>query len=54
MPYHASAIGWVDFSSEHRDRVRSVLDLLGGSSVLDELGIGSIRDSFSDLLFPAS
>ena len=52
MPYHASAIGWVDFSSEHRDRVRSVLDLLGGSSVLDELGIGSIRDSFSDLLFP--
>ncbi|QDT15062.1 hypothetical protein CA12_11420 [Alienimonas californiensis] len=47
-----SAIGWVDFSSEHRDRVRSVLDLLGGASVLDELGIGSIRDSFSDLLFP--
>ena len=52
MPHLASAIGWVDFSSEHRDRVRSVLDLLGGSAVLDELGIGTIRDSFSDLLFP--
>lgn len=47
-----SAIGWVDFSSEHREKVRSVIDLLSTPGVIDELGIGVIRDSFSDSLFP--
>ena len=48
----ASAIGWVDFLSEHREKVRSVIDLLSTPGVIDELGIGVIRDSFSDSLFP--
>ena len=48
----ASAIGWVDFSSDHRERVKSVIDLLSAPGVIDELGIGVIRDSFSDSLFP--
>lgn len=47
-----SSLGWVDFSSEHRDRVKTVLDLLATPGVVDELGIGVIRDSFSDCLFP--
>jgi hypothetical protein len=47
-----SAIGWVDFSSEHREKVKSVIDLLATPGVIDELGIGVIRDSFSDSLFP--
>ncbi len=47
-----SALGWVDFSSEHRDRVRTVIDLLATPGVVDELGIGIIRDAFSDFLFP--
>ncbi len=47
-----SGIGWVDFSSEHRDKVKSVIDLLSAPGVIDELGIGIIRDSFSDSLFP--
>jgi len=47
-----SSIGWIDFSSEHRDRVRTVLDLLAEKGVVDELGIGVIRDAFADLLFP--
>ncbi|MBN1566822.1 MAG: hypothetical protein JXA73_03180 [Acidobacteria bacterium] len=47
-----SSIGWVDFSSEHRNRVKTVLDLLSAPGVLDELGIGVIRDAFSDHLFP--
>jgi len=47
-----SAIGWVDFSSEHREKVKSVIDLLSTPGVVDELGIGVIRDSFSDSLFP--
>lgn len=47
-----SAIGWVDFSSEHRAKVKSVIDLLSTPGVVDELGIGVIRDSSSDSLFP--
>ena len=47
-----SSLGWIDFSSEHRDRVRTVLDLLAEKGVVDELGIGVIRDAFADLLFP--
>jgi len=47
-----SALGWVDFSSEHREKVKSVIDLLSTPGVIDELGIGAIRDAFSDSLFP--
>ena len=35
-----------------RDRVKSVIDLLSTPGVIDELGIGVIRDVFSDSLFP--
>jgi hypothetical protein len=45
-------VAWIDFSSEHREKVRLVLDLLKQKGVLDELGIGVIRDSFADRLFP--
>ncbi len=47
-----SSLGWIDFSSEHRERVRTVIDLLAAPGVVDELGIGVIRDAFSDTLFP--
>ena len=48
----SSVIGWIDFSSEHREKVKTVIDLLTISDVVDELGIGTIRDCFSDTLFP--
>lgn len=47
-----SVLGWIDFSSEHREKVKTVIDLLAISDVVDELGIGTIRDCFSDTLFP--
>ena len=47
-----SRIGWVDFSREHRDRVFSVIDMLGESGTVDELGIGVVRDALADWLFP--
>ena len=47
-----SSVGWVDFSSEDRQRVLDVLALLKEKGTLDELGIGQVRDAFSDLLFP--
>jgi hypothetical protein len=47
-----SVFGWIDFSSEHREKVKTVIDLLAIPGVVDELGIGTIRDCFSDTLFP--
>ncbi len=45
-------IGWIDFSKDERNKVVSILRLLNGQNALDELGIGSVRDAFSDMLFP--
>lgn len=47
-----SSLGWIDFSSEHREKVRSVIDFLSAQGVVDELGIGIIRDTFADSMFP--
>lgn len=47
-------IGWIDFSKKERNKVISVLDLLSENSTLDELGIATIRDGFSDLFFPGT
>ena len=38
-------IGWVDFSKTERDKVVSILRLLGTQTALDELGICSFRGS---------
>lgn len=45
-------IGWIDFSKEERNKVVSILRLLGTQTALDELGIGTVRDAFSDLMSP--
>ncbi|RLS99127.1 MAG: hypothetical protein DWI15_00265 [Planctomycetota bacterium] len=37
---------------EHQEEIESAIDVLASPSVVDELGIGLIRDSFSDTLFP--
>jgi len=47
-------IGWVDFSKSDRDTVFSVLQQLTEPGAVDELGIGTIRDAFSDILFPGT
>lgn len=47
-----SQLGWVDFSSEDRDRVKHALKQLSEPGTLDELGIGGLRDGFADLMFP--
>ena len=45
-------IGWIDFSPTHRQRVGSVLDLLKPEGMVDELGLGTIRDALANQLFP--
>lgn len=47
-------LGWIDFSKTERNKVLTVLDLLSESGTLDELGIATIRDGFSDLFFPGT
>lgn len=47
-------LGWVDFSKSDRDMVLSVLRQLTEPGAVDELGIGTIRDGFSDILFPGT
>lgn len=47
-----ASIGWIDFSSNDRSRVGSVLDLLRPEGMVDELGMGIIRDATANQLFP--
>jgi len=47
-----SALGWIDFSSDERAKVKQVLAALNEPGTLDELGIGQIRDAFANRLFP--
>lgn len=47
-----ATIGWIDFSSNDRNRVGSVLDLLRPEGMVDELGMGTIRDALANQLFP--
>lgn len=45
-------LGWIDYSKNERNKITSILRLLGTQTAIDELGIGSVRDGFSNLLFP--
>lgn len=45
-------LGWIDFSTEERNKVLATLKLLGSQTALDELGIGVVRDAYADILFP--
>lgn len=47
-----SLIAWLDYSEDQRRRMREVIDLFREHGTLDELGIGSVRDTFAELLFP--
>tara|TARA_R110001599_G_C12276626_1_gene662553 strand:- start:17877 stop:19145 length:1269 start_codon:yes stop_codon:yes gene_type:complete len=47
-----SKLGWIDFSSDERAKVKMVLAALNEPGTLDELGIGQIRDAFANRLFP--
>jgi hypothetical protein len=48
----ASALAWLDGSREEQRRVRELLKLFETAESRDELGIGQVRDAFSDRLFP--
>lgn len=45
-------IGFVSFNQEALNRANKVMKLLQGQGAIDELGLGRIRDAFSNTLFP--
>ena len=45
---------WVDLTASDRDKMRRVLDLFNEQGTLDEMGLGSLRDTVSDALFPGT
>lgn len=50
----SATLSWLDLTSSDRDKVRSILDLFKEQGTVDELGLGSLRDAFSDALFPGT
>lgn len=47
-------LSWIDLTADDRDKMRRVLDLFNESGTLDEMGLGSLRDTLSDALFPGT
>jgi hypothetical protein len=48
----ASLLAWLDHSEEDQRQMRELIALFTQEESRDELGIGPVRDAFSDLLFP--
>jgi hypothetical protein len=49
-----SFLAWIDFDQADRDRTRRIMDLFDSEESRDELGLGSVRDSLADLMFPGT
>ncbi|AFV90118.1 MAG: DUF6361 family protein [Acidipropionibacterium acidipropionici] len=50
----ATVLAWLDGDTRHRQRMVDMLNAMGEKTALDELGFGTIRDTFADALFPAT
>jgi hypothetical protein len=54
MATQMSSFTWLDYSEHERRQAMEVIDLFGEDETRDELGLGTIRDCFADLLFPGT
>jgi hypothetical protein len=45
---------WLDLTAADRDKIRRVLTLFNEQGTVDELGLGSLRDTLSNALFPGT
>lgn len=50
----SSRFGWLDHDDTQRAQMMEVVKLFQDQGSVDELGIGSIRDAFSDAFFPGT
>ena len=48
----ASAVGWLDQSEEQQRKMREIIALFAETGTIDDIGIGAVRDAFSEVLFP--
>ena len=48
-----SAFAWLDYSDGERRRMLEVIELFREKGTVDEIGIGSIRDTFAEHFFPS-
>lgn len=49
-----SSLAWIDFDEAERQRAQRIMALFQERETRDELGLGSIRDSIADHLFPGT
>ena len=49
-----STVGWLDYNDDASRKMNETLRALDEPSTLDPLGLGSIRDAFSDLIAPGT
>src|SRR3954462_15266264 len=49
-----SSLAWIDFDEAERQRAQRILALFQEHESRDELGLGAIRDSIADHLFPGT
>jgi len=49
-----SAFVWLDYSERERRKMLDVIDMFREHGTRDELGVGSVRDAFADMLFPGT
>jgi hypothetical protein len=47
-----SHFGWLDTDEQQRRTMLEVVDLFRDKGILDEIGIGTIRDTIANALFP--
>ncbi|BAV65511.1 DUF6361 family protein [Sphingobium cloacae] len=49
-----SSLAWIDFDEAERQRAQRIMELFQERETRDELGLGAIRDSIADHLFPGT
>jgi len=49
-----ATLSWLDVSAEQQRRVREIIRMFEEPGTRDELGIGPVRDAFSEQLFPGT
>lgn len=49
-----STLGWIDYDDSHHESMKRVLAFFRERESRDELGLGAIRDSIADKLFPGT
>ena len=49
-----STVGWLDYNDDAARKINETIRALEEPSTLDPLGLGSIRDAFSDLIAPGT